>query len=244
MDLPVFVRAAGHPVRWRVLVELAGGDRQVHELTAAVGERQSLVSYHLGRLRDAGLVHTRRSAADGRDVYYRLDLARCGHLLTATGAALHPALRQSPPPVPVPAAARILFLCTGNSARSQMAEALLRERSGGAVEAFSAGSHPKPIHPAAVAVMAGRGIDLSAARPKHLGTLAGARFAWVITLCDKVREVCPAFPGGPVAAHWSLPDPAADPAGRPAFEKTADELTQRIGFLLHALAAPPAREAS
>ncbi|MEV6926593.1 metalloregulator ArsR/SmtB family transcription factor [Dactylosporangium sp. NPDC051485] len=242
--LPAFLQAAGHPVRWRLLGELARSDRQVHELTALLGEQQSLVSYHLGLLRKADLVRTRRSAADGRDIYYRLDLTRCGHLLAAAGAALHPALRYTPPAAPAPTPARVLFLCTGNSSRSQMAEALLRRRSHGTVEAFSAGSKPKPIHPDAVAVLAGRGIDLSAARPKHLDEFTGERFDRVITLCDRVREVCPEFPGRPAAAHWSMPDPAADPAGRPAFDRAADELAERIEFLLHTLAAEAVLEAS
>jgi protein-tyrosine-phosphatase/DNA-binding transcriptional ArsR family regulator len=241
---PAFVQAAGHPVRWRLLGELARSDRPVRELTERLGEQQSLVSYHLGLLRKAELVRARRSTADGRDVYYRLDLTRCGRLLAAAGGALHPGLHYTPPATPAPAAARVLFLCTGNSSRSQLAEALLRDRSGGAVAAFSAGSRPKPIHPNAVAAMADRGIDLGAARPKHLDEFAGHRFTHVITLCDRVREVCPEFPGPPAAVHWSIPDPAADPAGRPAFVAVADELAERIGFLLYTLATEPELEAS
>ncbi|GAA4262877.1 ArsR family transcriptional regulator [Dactylosporangium darangshiense] len=237
MGPPAFLQALGHPVRWRLLAELARSDRQVHELTALLGDQQSLVSYHLGLLRKAELVRARRSAADGRDVYYRLDLTRCGQLLAAAGGALHPGLRYAPPQIPSPRPARVLFLCTGNSSRSQMAEALLRVRSGGTVAAFSAGSRPRPIHPDAVAAMAERGIDLSIARPKHLDELAGQRFDHVITLCDRVREVCPEFPGEPAAVHWSVPDPAADPEGRPAFDRVADELAERIGFLLFALEA-------
>ncbi|GAA3453973.1 ArsR family transcriptional regulator [Dactylosporangium matsuzakiense] len=241
---PAFLAAAGHPVRWRLLGELARSDRQVHELTAAVGERQSLVSYHLGVLRTAELVRTRRSAADGRDVYYRLDLARCGQLLAVAGGALHPALRYRAPGAPPAVPAKIMFVCTGNSSRSQMAEHLLRHRSAGAVRARSAGSHPKPLHPDAVAVMAERGIDLGGARPKHLDEFAGERFDRVITLCDRVREVCPEFPGGPVAVHWSMPDPAGEPDGRAAFVRAADELTERIEQLQHELAATTVLEAS
>jgi ArsR family transcriptional regulator, arsenate/arsenite/antimonite-responsive transcriptional repressor / arsenate reductase (thioredoxin) len=233
---PAFLVAAGHPVRWRLLGELASGDLQVHELTARLGEQQSLVSYHLGQLRKADLVRARRSAADGRDIYYRLDLGRCTELLAAAGGALHPALRLTMPPAARPRRARVLFLCTGNSSRSQMAEALLRERSGDRVVAASAGSRPKPIHPHAVAAMAERGIDLSAARPKHLDRFTGRRFDLVITLCDRVREVCPEFPGHPTTVHWSIPDPAADPDGRPAFDRTATELAERIEYLLHTIA--------
>jgi ArsR family transcriptional regulator, arsenate/arsenite/antimonite-responsive transcriptional repressor / arsenate reductase (thioredoxin) len=242
-SLPVFLQAAGHPMRWRLLGELARGDRQVHELTALLGERQSLVSYHLGLLRKAELVRARRSSADARDVYYRLDLTRCGRLLAGTGAALHPGLRCTSPAPPAPTAARVLFLCTGNSSRSQIAEALLRQRSAGAVAAFSAGSRPKPIHPAAVATLAARGIDLSAARPKHVDEFAGQHFDFVITLCDRVREICPEFPGGPATAHWSIPDPAGEPPGREAFDRLADELGERIEFLLHTIAATATWEA-
>src|SRR3954470_11567412 len=94
---PAFLRLAGHPVRWRLLSELARSDRRVGELCDRAGRRQSLVSYHLRRLRDAGLVSLRRSAADGRDTYYVLDLARCGELLAGAGVALHPALATTPP---------------------------------------------------------------------------------------------------------------------------------------------------
>ena len=104
----------------------------------------------------------------------------------------------------------MLFLCTGNSARSQMAEALTRERSDGLVEAHSAGSHPKPLHPNAVRVMRDEhAIDLAAQRSKHLSVFATERFDRVISLCDRVREVCPEFPGRPETVHWSMPDPAA-----------------------------------
>jgi protein-tyrosine-phosphatase len=130
----------------------------------------------------------------------------------------------------------VLFLCTGNSARSQMAEALCERLSGGAVNAVSAGSHPKPLHPNAVRVMRERGIDLAGRRSKHLSEFADRRFDYVISLCDRVREVCPEFPGGPRSIHWSIPDPARQPGSDeetlPAFERTAAELSTRIGFLI------------
>ena len=134
----------------------------------------------------------------------------------------------------------MLFLCTGNSARSQMAEALARARSGGLVEAYSAGSHPKPLHPDAVRAMRDHGIDLAGQRSKHLGEFADVRFDRVISLCDRVREVCPEFPGQPETVHWSIPDPAAAVDGEgedgyPAFQHTAAELEIRIGFLVAAL---------
>jgi protein-tyrosine-phosphatase len=245
---PGFLRLAGHPLRWRPLGELARSHRLVHELTGLVGEPQNLVSYHLGKLREAGLVSARRSSADRRDSYYSVDLTRFRTLLATTGTALHPGLALAPedlllepgsPPV------RVLFLCTGNSARSQMAEALARARSGGALESHSAGSHPKPLHPNALRAMREHGIDLAGQRSKHLSVFAQQRFDWVISLCDRVREVCPDFPGHPKAIHWSIPEPAAEARdgedSYPAFQRTAAELETRIGFLLAVLHDPTSK---
>ncbi len=238
--LPPLLDLAGQPIRWAILRELAHSDLRVRELTAALDERQSLVSYHLSRLRSDGLVATRRSSFDGRDTYYRADLARCEALLSQTGAELHPALRLVARPAPETAAsARVLFLCTGNSGRSQIAEALLRDMAPERAEAFSAGSAPKPVHPDAIRTMSARGIDISAAQSKHLSVFAGDRFDHVVSLCDRVREVCPEFPGRPDTAHWSVPDPAGAPDGAAAFTRVADELTERIGFFLHVLALRP-----
>jgi protein-tyrosine-phosphatase/DNA-binding transcriptional ArsR family regulator len=234
---PPVLRLAGHPLRWTLLAELAHSDRRVGELCELARRQQSLVSYHLRQLRDYGLVSTRRSAADGRDTYYVLDLARCGELLSSAGASLHPSLAAERRP-PGAVSARVLFLCTGNSARSQIAEALAVELSGGALSAFSAGSHPKPLHPTAVRVMHERGIDIAGRRSKHLSEFAGEPFDYAISLCDKVREVCPEFDGAePI--HWSVPDPAREETPS-AFERTATELETRIGFLIQAIQATQA----
>lgn len=241
-----FLQLVAEPLRWQLLQELAQSDRRVNELTALADKPQNLVSYHLRELRKAGLVSARRSSADGRDSYYRADLDRCGRLLSATGAALHPGIRLEPVPVSARPAGRrrrprVLFLCTGNSARSQIAEALLEERSGRAVEARSAGSHPKALHPNAVRVLAERGIDIAGNETKHLRRFARSHFDAVITLCDKVREVCPEFPAHPRVAHWSMPDPSlagdSDSTTYPAFEQTVEELEVRIAFLLPQLVA-------
>jgi protein-tyrosine-phosphatase len=188
------------------------------------------------------VVSRRRSAADGRDSYYLLELGRCGELLAGAGSALHPGLRLAPDrpdarlQAPPRRRARVLFLCTGNSARSQIAEALAEQLGGGAVEPRSAGSHPKPLHPNAVRVLAERGIDITTRRSKHANEFARVRFDYVVSLCDRVREVCPEFPGHPDLIHWSIPDPARDGNGNrqsyPAFVQTADELATRITFLL------------
>jgi ArsR family transcriptional regulator, arsenate/arsenite/antimonite-responsive transcriptional repressor / arsenate reductase (thioredoxin) len=239
---PSFLRLAADPVRWQLLRALALSDRRVGELSALVGEPHNLVSYHLGQLRSAGIVRRRRSQADGRDAYYMLDLARCRELLAESGGALHPGLRPSTrwgPRAVAPRGrrrARVLFLCTGNSARSQIAEALVEQLAGGAVQACSAGSHPKPLHPDTVRVMIARGIDLAGRRSKPISKFADRRIDYVVSLCDRVREVCPEFPEHPWMVHWSIPDPARegdnDEETLAAFERTADELAARIPFLL------------
>jgi protein-tyrosine-phosphatase len=230
-----------------LLSELVRSDRAVRELTELLGERQSLVSYHLGQLRAGGLVRARRSSADARDSYYTVDLAGCREQLQAAGGALHPGLRLAAAPPPRRRAKgrrrrerpRVLFLCTGNSARSQIAEALLDVMSEGTVAAASAGSHPKVLHPNAVRVMKKRGIDISGNRAKHVDEFVGQRFDVVITLCDRVKEVCPEFPSHPDLVHWSVADPALaganDRATLPAFARLATELETRIGFLLDQL---------
>ena len=241
---PSFVRLAGHPVRWRLMGELARSDRRVRELVRLLDQPQNLVSYHLGRLRTAGLVGARRSTFDARDAYYHLDLPNCAEALAGAGLALHPGLRLAPVSAAPPGRrCRVLFLCTGNSARSLVAEALLRQQAP-QVKVTSAGSRPKPLHENTVRVLREYGIDLAGRPPQHLSVLAGQRFDHVITLCDRVREVCPEFPGPAEQAHWSIPDPAA--AGGtgqdsyPAFQRMAAELQTRIGFLLAAISAAPA----
>ncbi|MEU7752502.1 ArsR family transcriptional regulator [Micromonospora sp. NPDC049171] len=247
---PAFVRLAAHPLRWRLLTELAASDYRVRELVTLVDEPQSLVSYHLRLLRDGGLVATTRSSFDGRDSYYHLDLDRCAKALADTGGALHPALRRAPVaphvvPVNLGRAPRlgVLFVCTGNSARSPIAETLLRHHTDGRVEVTSAGTRPKPrLHPNAVRVVREEfGLDITGQRPRHWDTLTGRRFDYVISLCDKAREACPDFAGHPRRVHWSIPDPApadvTDQAGYPAFQRTAADIATRVRHLLPVLSA-------
>jgi protein-tyrosine-phosphatase/DNA-binding transcriptional ArsR family regulator len=251
---PAFVRLAGHRLRWQLLAELGHSDLRVRELVALVGQPQNLVSYHLRLLRDGGLVTATRSSFDGRDSYYHLDLDRCAHALADTGVALHPALRLdgTTPTSPIhprrlPRLA-VLFVCTGNSARSPIAEALLRQRTAGRVKVVSAGRHPKPrLHPNTVRVLRDHfGIDVAARRPRHLDTLTGRRFDYVITLCDKAREVCPEFHDHPRLLHWSVPDPDAagdsEQASYSAFARTAADVDTRVRHLLPVIATTNPKE--
>ncbi|WP_069802456.1 arsenate reductase ArsC [Thermogemmatispora onikobensis] len=127
---------------------------------------------------------------------------------------------------------RILVLCTANSARSQMAEGLLRALGGSAVEVASAGLAPSRVHPLAQRVMAERGIDISSQRSKHVDEFRGQHFAVIITVCDQAAEQCPVFPGRAERLHWSFPDPAAVTGSEEeqlsAFRAVRDGLEQRI----------------
>jgi ArsR family transcriptional regulator, arsenate/arsenite/antimonite-responsive transcriptional repressor / arsenate reductase (thioredoxin) len=248
--VPPVVRLLADPVRWQLMRELTYGDQRVRELVITLGQPQSLISYHLRRLRAGGLVTARRSSFDARDTYYSLDFDGCSRALMAAASALHPGfalpLAAAAGPGPTQGTRRVLFVCTGNSTRSPMAEALLRHRAGARVQAASAGIRPKPVHPKAAAVMRDRyRIDIGRHRPIQVEAVADQRFDYVISLCDKAREACPEFSGCPRRIHWSLPDPAADEGGHAdyrAFERTAAELDTRIRFLLPTLQEPGLRE--
>jgi protein-tyrosine-phosphatase/DNA-binding transcriptional ArsR family regulator len=229
---PAFVQLAGNDVRWRLLRELAQSDQRVRELMATTDQPQNLVSYHLGRLRQAGLVTMRRSNADGRDVYYHLDLEKCADFLASTAEALHPALKPQPKKATA-RKAKVAFLCTGNSARSPMAAALLAHRTQGRVTTTSAGSDPKPLRPFAKRALSEYGIDLAGHRPRHVETITTRRFDLVISLCDRVREVCPEFDHHPRQLHWSIPDPGD--GDYETYRELAAELDRRIRFLIPVL---------
>ena len=126
---PAFVRLAAHPLRWRLLTELADSDYRVRELVTLVGEPQNLVSYHLRLLRDGGLVTAARSSFDGRDSYYHLDLDRCADALADTGAALHPALRPDAAP-PHPAGRTAAVATHGRAVRVHRQQRPLTDRRG------------------------------------------------------------------------------------------------------------------
>lgn len=230
---PEVLRMLAHPLRWQLVQTLASGDYRVHELAARLDQPFNLVSYHLKLLRAGGLVGLRKSDADGRDLYYHLALERLQREYQAAALALYPDWPWADRPLLPPAQSpqRVLFLCTHNSARSQMAEALLRHLGAGRYLATSAGTQPRPLRPEAVQVMAEMGIDIHGQRAKHLEELRGQRFDAVITVCDRVREACLSYDFCQVNLHWSIPDPAAeeDPAKRrQAFAAAARELERRI----------------
>ncbi|GHO48871.1 ArsR family transcriptional regulator [Ktedonospora formicarum] len=242
-QLPSILKLVAHDVRWAILRELACSDYRVQELVERVGLPQNLVSYHLRKLREGLVVSERRSSADEREVYYRLDLDQFQGQYQAAVSLIHPAFTMGTQQRTTQEGlgARVLFLCTENSARSQMAEALLRHESHGRVEAYSAGSQPAAqIHPFARCVMEQIGIDIRQATPKPLHLFEGQRFDTIITVCDRIREVCPTFPDDPEHIHWSLSDPASVQGSVEeqlhAFERTAQQLTTRIRTFLPQLA--------
>jgi arsenate reductase len=127
---------------------------------------------------------------------------------------------------------RILVLCTGNSARSQMGEGLFREEGGGGYEVSSAGTKPSQVRPEAIAVMREIGIDISGNRSKSVDEFAGQAFDFVVTVCDSARDNCPVFPGATKRIHWSLEDPAAvegpEDERLAAFRRIRDQLRERV----------------
>jgi len=127
---------------------------------------------------------------------------------------------------------RVLFVCTHNSARSQMAEALLRARLGGRYEAYSAGTEATRVHPLAVAAMAELGVDIAQQQSKTLDAFSGEAFDLAVTVCDQARESCPFVPGARAQLHWSLPDPSqaagSDDERLAVFRAVRDDIARRI----------------
>ena len=127
---------------------------------------------------------------------------------------------------------RVLFVCTGNSARSVMAEALLRHSGGAAFEVHSAGTEPKGVNPLTLRVLAEAGLDGSFARSKSVTEFVGESFDYVITVCDQARQSCPVFPGGGAGLHWGYEDPAdavgTDEERLVVFRRVFTQLGERI----------------
>jgi arsenate reductase (thioredoxin) len=141
-------------------------------------------------------------------------------------------------------AVRVLFLCTGNSARSQIAEALLEATGGASFDVESAGIDPHGVNPLTVRVLGEAGIDWSGARSKGIGEFLGQDFDFVVTVCDRAREACPTFPGARRMLHWDLDDPAdaqgSEQVKLDAFRRTKDEVARRLPSLIEAALRLPA----
>jgi arsenate reductase len=138
---------------------------------------------------------------------------------------------------------RILVLCTGNSARSQMGEGLFRHHGRGSYAVESAGTKPSHVRPEAIAVMKELGIDISGHRSKSVDEFEGQAFDYVVTVCDNARDTCPVFPAGAERIHWSFEDPAAvqgtEEERLSAFRRTRDQIRERVfQFFQERTAAP------
>ena len=218
-----FLRLAADPLRWRLLRELAQSDRRVGELTgsSAAGRTWSRTTWASSAT--AGSCRPAQLGRRPRHLLRASISSRCGELLAGAGASLHPGPGARPRPSRAHArrrVARVLFLCTGNSARSQMAEALLEQLSDGAIEAASAGQPPEAAAPQ-------RGAGHARARHRHRAgshqapatSSPRSRFDRVITLCDRVREVCPEFPATPSSSTGASPT-------RPARATTTRDATR------------------
>ena len=131
---------------------------------------------------------------------------------------------------------RVLFLCTANSCRSQMAEALARSLGKGRIESYSAGSAPAPVHPLAVRVMADIGSDISSQESKPMAQFLDQKFDFVITVCDRVKESCPTWPEAEEHIHWSFDDPAeaggTEESRVRVFRRVRDEISRRLQLFL------------
>lgn len=237
-DVVQFFKALADETRLQIVRLLSLSDLRVGEIVERLSMPHNRVSYHLRQLRSAGLLRDRRSSFDGRDVYYSVDVERLHTLYAAAGDELRPGTED---PAATAAASeagqalRVLFLCTHNSARSQMAEAIIRLIASEQVEAYSAGSDPAGVHPMTLKILEEWDIDTGRHTSKLMNQFIGEDFDYIITVCDRVREVCPTFPGDPGRIHWSIPDPVAvegEAERRQAFDDAWRELSTRIRYLL------------
>ena len=203
--------ALGDPIRLAIVDELTTSDRSPIELREILDVESNLLAHHLDTLEDVGLIERTRSSGDGRRRYVHLRRNR-----------LH--RRLAGPPIEV---GRATFICTANSARSQLAAALWTDLTG--ADATSAGTQPAArVHPEAIAAGARAGLDLSGTEPRELGA-DEALPPLVVTVCDRAHEEVTTDDSW---LHWSIPDPV--PLGTPsAFDAAVGELRERIEHMVH-----------
>lgn len=234
-----FIKLLAPDIRWQIINILKFSDSRVQELVDRLDQPKNLLSYHLKQLRSESLVTYRRSDADRRDYYYTLNIPHLQKLYQEVGKTLN--LVDSLPdehyilaPDQWVPPARVLFLCTHNAARSQMAEAFLRYYAGNNVEVYSAGSQPSHVHPRTIEVMQTHGININHQESIHFDDLVTQEFDEVITVCDHVREVCPSFDSAPTQLHWSIPDPMQVDTHQldEMFRQTAKVISQRVRYLI------------
>ncbi|KAA9006105.1 metalloregulator ArsR/SmtB family transcription factor [Histidinibacterium aquaticum] len=237
--------ALAHPQRlalFRLLVRRYPDELSAGEIAETLGTRLSTLSTYLNSLRQAGLI---LQAREGRSLLYRVDMGRSGALMSYL---FEDCCRGRPELCPTPFAERrdearlsrpfnVLFVCTGNSARSIFGEALLRDIGGGRFRAYSAGTAPSSsLNPFALRVLEANGHETSTLRAKDVTEFregTAPRMDFVFTVCDRAaNEDCPAWPGQPVTAHWGLPDPVkatgTEAEKRLAFHGAYSALRQRI----------------
>ncbi len=232
-ELAELLKTLADPHRLEVLNLIIEGTHTSRALAAATGLPTNLLSHHLKALREAGLVQASRDPHDQRWQYFVPNITRLTEVQFLLSHFLHPARiqprRGGTGPGGQPAAyapprhiqlekefrmtsnkTKVIFLCTGNSARSQMAEALLRQHAGDDFEVYSAGTEPKGMNPYTVQVMQELGVDMSAHHSKSVREFLGhMNFGYVITVCDDAEENCPAvFLSQGQHLHWSFEDPA------------------------------------
>ena len=238
----------GHPGRlsvFRLLMRFAPRGVRPTEIAQALDLKPNTLSHHLADLARAGLV---RGTRQGRSLFYAVDLEATEGLigyLALDVARARPDLLPAPRPDPEDAASvpacNVLFICSGNSARSIFAEALLRDLGRGRFRAFSAGTRPNTaLNPHALEVLRRNGHDLSGLRAKHVSEFQGAErgraapaMDFVFTVCDTAAaEECPPWPGQPITGHWGLPDPVkatgTEAEKALAFARTYAALRRRI----------------
>jgi len=203
--------AVGDPIRLAIVDELLRSDRSPSELGDLVGLPSNLLAHHLGVLEDAGIISRVTSSGDRRRRYIRADVAVAASLglgAEATGTG------------------NVLFVCTHNSARSQLAAALWTEATG--TPALSAGTHPaERVQPGAIAAAGRVGIDLGGARPRSIDELPPEPSTQVVTVCDRAHEELPA----PTEWwHWSIPDPATEDSPA-AYDRALEMIADRISTI-------------